>query len=57
MMGKMYQLFDRHYQLRKKYWGQHVWLRGPFVGAVGWMKGAFASTFNGKVARMQMKVL
>ena len=28
-------LFDRYPQLRKKYWGQHVWSRGYCVSTVG----------------------
>lgn len=28
-------LFDRFPQLRKRYWGQHVWSRGYCVSTVG----------------------
>lgn len=36
LKGKLaLQLFDRFPQLRKKYWGQHVWSRGYCVSTVG----------------------
>jgi len=36
LKGKLaLQLFDRYPQLRKRYWGQHVWSRGYCVSTVG----------------------
>ena len=36
LKGKLaLQLFDRYPQLRKRYWGQHVWSRGSCVSTVG----------------------
>jgi REP-associated tyrosine transposase len=36
LKGKLaLRLFDRYPQLRKKYWGQHVWSRGYCVSTVG----------------------
>jgi putative transposase len=36
LKGKMaLRLFDRFPQLRKRYWGQHVWSRGYCVSTVG----------------------
>ena len=36
LKGKLaLRLFDRYPQLRKKYWGQHVWPRGYCVSTVG----------------------
>ena len=36
LKGKLaLKLFDKFPQLRKKYWGQHVWLRGYCVSTVG----------------------
>jgi len=49
------QLFDRYPQLRKRYWGQHVWSRGYCVSTIGldeerikkyvkWQRGRDADT-------------
>ena len=36
LKGKLaLQLFDRYPQLRRHYWGQHVWSRGYCVSTVG----------------------
>ena len=36
LKGKMaLRLFDRYPELRKRYWGQHVWSRGYCVSTVG----------------------
>ena len=36
LKGKLaLKLFDRYPQLRKRYWGQHVWSRGYCVSTVG----------------------
>jgi putative transposase len=36
LKGKLaLRLFDRFPQLRKRYWGQHVWSRGYCVSTVG----------------------
>ena len=36
LKGKLaLRLFDKHAQLRKRYWGQHLWSRGYCVSTVG----------------------